>query len=110
MAGVLLPASIGFTVSFLLYRQLETLGEELVSEADRGDVQIAVDLCKGCTLCIAACPAKVLVQSNILNRLGYYAVTYKGSGCTGCGICFYVCPEPAAITVRVRKKEEVVGA
>jgi len=79
-----------------------------VGEADRGDVQIDADLCKGCTLCIAACPAKVLAQGELLNRLGYYAVTYTGSGCTGCGICFYICPEPAAITVRVRRKDDAV--
>jgi 2-oxoisovalerate ferredoxin oxidoreductase delta subunit len=48
----------------------------------------------------------VLAQGGELNRLGYYAVTYQGSGCTGCGICFYVCPEPAAITVRIRKGDK----
>ena len=77
-----------------------------MGSSDRGDVQIAADLCKGCTLCIAACPAKVLAQSDYLNRLGYFAVSYAGSGCTGCGICFYVCPEPAAITVRIRKTDK----
>ena len=76
----------------------------VVGESDRGDIQIAPHLCKGCSLCIAACPAKVLIQSDVLNRQGYYAVAYKGSGCTGCGICFYICPEPGAITVLVKKQ------
>jgi NAD-dependent dihydropyrimidine dehydrogenase PreA subunit len=74
-----------------------------VAESGRGDILIASHLCKGCSLCIAACPAKVLIQGAVLNRQGYYAVTYKGSGCTGCSICFYVCPEPGAITVRINK-------
>ncbi len=74
-----------------------------MGESDRGDIQIDSHLCKGCTLCIAACPPGVLIQGSLLNRQGYYAVTYKGSGCTGCGICFYVCPEPGAITIRKRK-------
>ena len=77
-----------------------------MGDSDRGDVQITTDLCKACGLCIASCPPKVLAQGDALNRLGYYAVTYKGSGCTGCGICFYVCPEPAAITVRIRKEDK----
>ncbi len=77
-----------------------------MGNSDRGDVVIAPHLCKGCTLCIAACPPGVLVQGSLLNRQGYYAVTYKGSGCTGCGICFYVCPEFGAITIRVRKDEK----
>jgi MinD superfamily P-loop ATPase len=45
-----------------------------------------------------------------LNRQGYYAAGYSGSGCTGCGICFYVCPEPGAITVRVRKEGHEAAA
>ncbi len=76
---------------------------------ERGDVQIAVHLCKGCSLCIAACPPGVLLQGDFLNRQGYYAISYTGSGCTGCGICFYVCPEPGAITVRVKKENKIPG-
>jgi Pyruvate/2-oxoacid:ferredoxin oxidoreductase delta subunit len=34
-----------------------------------------------------------------LNRYGYHAAEYAGSGCTGCGICYYACPEPGGITV-----------
>lgn len=74
-----------------------------MGDTDRGDIEIASHLCKGCGLCIVSCPAGVLVQGAALNRQGYYAVCYKESGCTGCGVCFYVCPEPGAITIRVRK-------
>jgi NAD-dependent dihydropyrimidine dehydrogenase PreA subunit len=77
---------------------------------DRGDVQIAAHLCKGCCLCVAACPPAVLSQGDFLNRQGYYAMSYKGSGCTGCGICFYVCPEPGAITVRRRQSVATMPA
>ncbi len=77
--------------------------------SDRGDIEIAAHLCKGCTLCVAACPRAVLVQSSFLNRQGYYSISYVGSGCTGCGVCFYVCPEPGAITVRVRKDEPTLA-
>ncbi len=77
-----------------------------MGETDRGDIQIASHLCKGCCLCVVSCPPQVLSQSRFLNRQGYYAIAYCGSGCTGCGICFYVCPEPGAITVRVRKEEK----
>ncbi len=74
-----------------------------MGDLDRGDVQIEAHLCKGCCLCVAACPPAVLSQGGFLNRQGYYAVSYRGSGCTGCGICFYVCPEPGALTVRRHK-------
>jgi 2-oxoglutarate ferredoxin oxidoreductase subunit delta len=77
-----------------------------MGDTDRGDIIIAEHLCKGCCLCVAACPAEVLVQGDFLNRQGYFSISYAGSGCTGCGVCFYVCPEPGAITVLVRKDKE----
>jgi 2-oxoglutarate ferredoxin oxidoreductase subunit delta len=77
-----------------------------MSESNRGDVEIAAHLCKGCALCVAACPVAVLTPSQFLNRQGYYAIAYVGSGCTGCGICFYVCPEPGAITVKRRLEKK----
>jgi 2-oxoglutarate ferredoxin oxidoreductase subunit delta len=84
--------------------------EETMSNADRGDVEIEANLCKGCCLCIAACPTGVLVQSQFLNRQGYYAISYSGSGCTGCGICFYVCPEPGAIKIKRRSQQKAKEA
>lgn len=65
----------------------------------RGHVVINIEECKGCELCIEACPAKVLVLSGKFNTHGYHPSSYVGAGCTGCGVCFYACPEPGAITV-----------
>jgi len=66
---------------------------------DRGSVQMDAEECKGCGLCIAACPPKVLALAAGLNRYGYRPAEYLGAGCTGCGICFFACPEPGAIRV-----------
>ena len=81
-----------------------------VGDSDRGDIKILEHHCKGCGLCVEACPADVLIQGGSLNRQGYYAVVYRGSGCTGCAICFYVCPEPDAITVLVNKSKKKPAA
>lgn len=71
-----------------------------MSEAkSRGHVIINTEECKGCQLCIAVCPPKVLYLSESFNAHGYHTSVYKGEGCTGCGVCFYACPEPGAITV-----------
>jgi NAD-dependent dihydropyrimidine dehydrogenase PreA subunit len=70
-----------------------------VEKQDRGVLQVDVDECKGCGLCVEACPPKVIFLSEQLNHYGYHTATYAGAGCTGCGICFMVCPEPGAITV-----------
>jgi 2-oxoglutarate ferredoxin oxidoreductase subunit delta len=71
---------------------------------DRGLLRVDVNECKGCGLCIEACPPKAIHLGDNLNHYGYRTATYNGSGCTGCGICFFACPEPGAITVlRLRR-------
>jgi 2-oxoglutarate ferredoxin oxidoreductase subunit delta len=75
---------------------------------DRGRLYIDEQECKGCGLCIEACPPKVISMSEKLNHYGYRTAVYAGAGCTGCGICFLVCPEPGAITVyRLVSAQEV---
>ena len=71
-------------------------------KADRGVLDLDGEECKGCGLCVEACPPRVLQLSNRLNRSGYHPVKYRGTGCTGCGICYMVCPEPGAIVVKCR--------
>ena len=66
---------------------------------DRGLLRVDGNECKGCGLCVEACPPKVIDMSEGLNHYGYRTAMYTGKGCTGCGICFMVCPEPGAITV-----------
>lgn len=70
-----------------------------VKKQDRGILKIDDEECKGCGLCIEACPPKVIAMGERLNRYGYRTAAYAGAGCTGCGICFLACPEPGAITV-----------
>jgi 2-oxoglutarate ferredoxin oxidoreductase subunit delta len=65
----------------------------------RGHVNINGEECKGCGLCVDACPPECLELEPGLNSYGIHPAHYKGMGCTGCGICFYACPEPGAITV-----------
>jgi NAD-dependent dihydropyrimidine dehydrogenase PreA subunit len=63
-----------------------------------GHVVIEPDRCKGCALCVEACPEKCLSVGEQLNRRGTRFAVYT-HGCTGCGLCFYVCPEPGAVVV-----------
>jgi Pyruvate/2-oxoacid:ferredoxin oxidoreductase delta subunit len=69
------------------------------AKRDRGLLRVDQNECKGCGLCVEACPPKAIRISEQLNHYGYRTANYAGSGCTGCGICFMVCPEPGAITV-----------
>ena len=63
-------------------------------------MRIDEEECKGCGLCIEACPPKVIALSERLNHYGYRTANVcRRRAAPACGICFMVCPEPGAITV-----------
>jgi 2-oxoglutarate ferredoxin oxidoreductase subunit delta len=82
-----------------------TVAENRITDKqDRGLLRVDINECKGCGLCIEACPPRAIHLSEQLNHYGYRTATYNGKDCTGCGICFMACPEPGAITVlRLRR-------
>jgi len=62
----------------------------------RGKVVIDKDRCKGCGLCIAACPNQVLAFSGELNKNGYNVVYMEDpEACVGCAFCAQTCPDIA---------------
>ena len=60
----------------------------------RGTVVIDVDACKGCDLCIDACPPGVLIMTtgDQVNARGY-RYPQLVAGCTGCRACSQICPD-----------------
>ncbi|MDR3130668.1 MAG: 4Fe-4S dicluster domain-containing protein [Treponema sp.] len=75
--------------------------------ARKGKVVIDRELCKGCGLCIRACPVKVLDVEKHLNMQGSFpASALQIEKCTGCGNCFAVCPE---VCIEVFDLEEEVA-
>ena len=63
-----------------------------------GTVEFHIEECKGCELCVEACPQDCLVMSPDLNRKGYHYTMLASDTCTGCINCALVCPD-AVITV-----------
>jgi 2-oxoglutarate ferredoxin oxidoreductase subunit delta len=61
-------------------------------EITRGTVVIAKDRCKGCELCVPACPVNVLTMSKDINEIGF-RYPLLSAGCTGCTACQQVCPD-----------------
>ena len=51
--------------------------------------------CKGCGLCITACPKKLIeLDKNIINKKGYNPASVKDKdACTTCGQCAIICPD-----------------
>ncbi len=60
----------------------------------KGTVVFDTERCKGCGLCIAACPRNVLAFSGTLNQSGYdVAHMANPEDCIGCGFCAMTCPD-----------------
>ncbi len=66
-------------------------------------VKVLSERCKGCGLCVLACPKSNLALGKDYNAQGYAYVTFKPDGkCTGCTFCAELCPDMA---LRVFKEE-----
>jgi 2-oxoglutarate ferredoxin oxidoreductase subunit delta len=60
-------------------------------------VTINVEICKGCELCVEACPKKIIIIGGTPNSQGYFTAVWEDDGqkCTGCALCAEMCPDIA---------------
>ena len=72
----------------------------------RGAVTDNTERCKGCSLCVVACPKHVLnLQEKEVNNRGYhYAYMAVPEECIGCQSCALVCPDACIEVYRVVEK------
>lgn len=77
----------------------------------KGRIVVNEAFCKGCELCVAACPQEVMALSTErITAKGYHPAELKTSGCTGCGVCAVVCPEAAISVYREAVRRETPSA
>ena len=69
----------------------------------KGAIVIDKEKCKGCEVCIDACPTQVISMSDNVNGKGYnYAYPDNKEACTGCANCAIVCPDGVITVYKVR--------
>ena len=66
---------------------------------------VNMNRCKGCSLCVVACPQQVIALAKKVNQNGYpYVEVVNQASCVGCASCGIVCPD-GCITVYRKKME-----
>lgn len=69
----------------------------------RGAIVVDVEKCKGCSLCVVACPTKVIELSTEVNGKGYnYSHMANPEACIGCSSCALVCPDSVITVYKVK--------
>ena len=68
----------------------------------RGRTEIDRERCKGCALCVGACPEKILALSkDQFNAQGLpFAQCFEPDRCTACQSCAIICPDAAIRVLR----------
>lgn len=73
----------------------------------KGTVKFDIETCKGCELCIEACPQDSIKLSEKINSQGYHFAVLVQDNCTGCTNCALVCPDAVITVYRETKKAKV---
>lgn len=64
---------------------------------DRKMITVNFERCKGCGLCVRACPKEIVeLQKEMRNAKGYYtAICTDNNKCISCTMCAMMCPDCA---------------
>jgi 2-oxoglutarate ferredoxin oxidoreductase subunit delta len=69
----------------------------------KGAIVVDVQKCKGCGVCIPACPSQVIELAKEVNGKGYhYAYMEQPDECIGCANCAIVCPDGVITVYKVK--------
>ena len=68
----------------------------------KGTIVIDTELCKGCGVCVPACPNKTIARSKKVNKKGYNYLEMVNDACIGCANCAIVCPDGVITVYRAK--------
>ena len=75
-----------------------------MSPEEKNFIDINPKRCKGCAICVVACPHGCIEIGSEINQMGYQFARFAVRKCIACGMCFYTCPEFGAITVYMKPR------
>lgn len=72
----------------------------------KGAIVVNTERCKGCSLCVVACPLNLIqLADKKVNLRGYRFVEQVNTeACTGCTSCAIVCPDGCISVYRVKSE------
>lgn len=68
----------------------------------KGSIKIDKERCKGCEVCVPACPKSVIALSVNVNGKGYRYAEMVNDECIGCANCAIVCPDGVISVYKVK--------
>ena len=71
----------------------------------KGAIVVDTERCKGCNLCVVACPLNIIkLSTKEVNRKGYtFAEQLIEDTCNGCASCATVCPDGCITVYKVKQ-------
>jgi len=72
-------------------------------------IVISEEKCKGCRLCVIACPKGIIGSASYINQMGYtpaVVIEEKAEECTGCAACAIMCPDTA---ISIYRRNQVLS-
>ncbi|MBP5535237.1 MAG: ferredoxin family protein [Bacteroidales bacterium] len=70
--------------------------------AFKGQIVIDTEHCKGCGVCLEACPMHCIELSKNVNGKGYNYTHVVNENCIGCASCAIVCPDGVISVYKVK--------
>lgn len=72
----------------------------------KGDIVVNAERCKGCEVCVTACPFSTIAMTEEVNSKGYHFAIKVNDDCTGCANCALVCPDGVITVYRAKVTAE----